>query len=83
MRLDLALLWLWHRLATVALIGPLAWEPPHAVGVALKRQKEKKNSEMIFPGTSFEELYHKVSLVSFVVKMISVALFLACCFRNH
>ena len=38
--LDPALLCLWHRLAAVALIGPLAWEPPHAVGAALKRQKK-------------------------------------------
>ena len=37
--LDLALLWLWYRLAATALIGPLAWEPPYAMGVALKRQK--------------------------------------------
>ena len=34
---------LWHRLATVAPIGPLAWEPPYAVGVALKTQKDKIN----------------------------------------
>ena len=40
--LDLALLWLWRRLAAVAPIGPLAWEPPYAVGAALKRQKKKK-----------------------------------------
>ena len=33
---DLALLWLWRRLAVAALIRPLAWEPPHAVGAALK-----------------------------------------------
>ena len=37
---DLALLWLWRRLAAVALIRPLAWEPPYAVGLALKRQKK-------------------------------------------
>ena len=35
---DLALLWLWLRLAAVALIGPLAWEPPYALGVALKKK---------------------------------------------
>ena len=41
--LDLALLWLWCRLAAVALIRPLAWEPPYAAGAALKsRRKEKK-----------------------------------------
>ena len=39
---DLALLWLWCRLAAVALIRPLAWEPPYAMGTALKRQKDKK-----------------------------------------
>ena len=39
--LDPVLLWLWHRLAAVALIGTLAWEPPYATGTALKRQKIK------------------------------------------
>ena len=39
---DPELLWLWCRPAAVALIRPLAWEPPYAVGVALKRQKTKK-----------------------------------------
>ena len=39
--LDPELLWLWHRLAAVASIGPLAWEPPWAVGAALKSQKKK------------------------------------------
>ena len=37
---DLALLWLWHKLAATALIRPLAWEPPHATGVALKKDKK-------------------------------------------
>ena len=30
---DLALLWLWYRLAATAPVWPLAWEPPYAVGV--------------------------------------------------
>ena len=36
---------LWLRPAAKALNGPLDWEPPYAVGVALKRQKnrQKKN----------------------------------------
>ena len=34
--LDLALLWLWYRQAATALIRLLAWEPPYAMGVALK-----------------------------------------------
>ena len=30
---------LWCRLETKALIQPLAWEPPYAVGAALKKKK--------------------------------------------
>ena len=37
---DLA--WLWCRLAAVAPIRPLAWEPPHAVGAVLRSKKSKK-----------------------------------------
>ena len=37
------LLWLWCRPAAAAQIQPLAWEPPYAAGVSLKR-KEKKNN---------------------------------------
>ena len=37
---DLALLWLWCRPAATAPIQPLAWEPPCAVGAALKRQNK-------------------------------------------
>jgi len=40
---DPALLWLWQRPAAIALIWLLAWELPYASGVALKRQKKKKN----------------------------------------
>ena len=43
---DLALLWLWRRLAAVAPIRPLAWELPCAVGVALKKQN-KQTSEIL------------------------------------
>ena len=42
---DPALLWLWCRPATTALIRPLAWEPPYAAGAALKRQKQKKKKK--------------------------------------
>ena len=42
---DLVLLWLWRRPSATAPIGPLAWEPPYAVGVALKRQKTKKEKK--------------------------------------
>ena len=39
---DPLLLWLWCRPAAIALIWPLAREPPYAAGLALKRQKKKK-----------------------------------------
>ena len=44
---DLVLLWLWCRLAATAPIGPLAGEPPYAMGVALKRQKTRTNKQKI------------------------------------
>ena len=44
--LDLALLWLWCRLTTAALICPLVWELPYATSVALKNDpKFKKKSK--------------------------------------
>ena len=43
--LDLALLLLWRRPAATALIGPLAWEPPYAMGVALKKDKKKRKKK--------------------------------------
>ena len=46
--MDLALLWLWCMLAAVALIGPLAWEPPYVAGAALKKKEKKKK---ILPGS--------------------------------
>ena len=43
---DLALLWLWQRVAAAAQIRPLAWELPYAVGSILKKKKKtnKKNT---------------------------------------
>ena len=40
---DLALLWLW---CGTALIQPLAWEPPYAMGVALKKQTNKQKKQL-------------------------------------
>ena len=43
---DPTLLWLWHRLAATALIRPLAWEPPYAVGA--KKDKKKNFSVIVY-----------------------------------
>ena len=42
---DLALLWLWLWLAATALIRPLGWKPPYAVGAALKSILKKERKE--------------------------------------
>ena len=45
--LDLVLLWLWCRQAATIPTGPLAWEPPYAMSVALgstRRQKTNKQT---------------------------------------
>ena len=45
---DLALLWLWRRLAAAAPIHPLAWEIPYAASLAQKaKKKEKKKKRFI------------------------------------
>ena len=43
--LDLVLWWLLCRLAAVALIRPLARDPPYAVGAALDRQTNNNNKQ--------------------------------------
>ena len=47
--LDPTLLWLWRTLAAVALIRPLAWEPPYAKGAASKDQNKIKIKEIRMP----------------------------------
>ena len=65
--LDLALLWLWLRPA-VALIRPLAWEPPYAMDVALKKSKKKKRICLLLLGCPFYWL-------AFIVASSSLLLF--------
>ena len=52
---DLALLWLWHRLAAVTPIRSLAWEPPYAVSAVLKKRGGGR-TEGCFP--NFSTLWH-------------------------
>ena len=53
------LLWLWCRLGVVAPIEPLAWEPPYAASVALKKQKTKKQKK---PGSATLSITRQVPL---------------------
>ena len=59
---DLALLW--RRLAGAAPIGLLAWEPPCAEGVALKRQR--KTNCILVPKlfSSFINLFLNVNAIN-------------------
>ena len=41
---DLALLWLWCRLAAAGPIQPLVWELPYASGSALGKKKKKTST---------------------------------------
>ena len=47
---DLALLWLWCRPATTALIQFLYWELLYAAGAALKRKKKNLKKAKVKPG---------------------------------
>ena len=47
------MLWLWHRPAAVAQVGPQAWEPPYAVGATLKKKKEKEKKSPILKSCTF------------------------------
>ena len=58
-------MWLWRRLVAAAWIGPLAWEPPYAAGVALGKtkkrnktaeafKKQNKTKNVIFKGTNVD-----------------------------
>ena len=44
--LDPTLLWLWCKLAAVALTQPLAWELPYVTGVALKKKNTKTKPDI-------------------------------------
>ena len=43
-------LWLWCRLAAVAPVGPLGWEPPYAAGAVLEKteKRKKKKKELVY-----------------------------------
>ena len=53
MWLGSVLLWLWCRLAAIALIRPLAWEFPYALGVAVKRKEKKQMKNSVIRNSVF------------------------------
>ena len=48
---DPGLLWLWHRLASTALIKPLAWEPSICCRGGPRKDKKTKKKKMHYRDT--------------------------------
>ena len=67
---DPVLLWLWCRSAAVALIQPIAWELPCAVGVNLTRKK-----------ITIMSFVHRWKLSKVTCLMLNVALNKKKCFK--
>ena len=65
--LDPVLLWLWCRLAAIAPIQPLAWEPPYAMGEALDKQTNKQIKFTLWE----EDRAYCVVLANFLVRILS------------
>ena len=60
MQPDPELLWLCYRPAATAPIGPLAWEPAYASGVALEKAKRQKKRK----GKSKEKKLHAMGIMN-------------------
>ena len=58
---DLVLLWLWSKPAATTPIGPLAWEPPYAVGVALK--KKNYNGVVIYNKMNYSRYLKEAEVI--------------------
>ena len=54
---DPDLLWLWCRLAAIALIRSLAWEPLYATGVAPEKGKKTKKKKRILTMKTYRKVY--------------------------
>ena len=73
--MDPTLLWLWRRPAATVLIGPLAWEPPYALGAALKKKKVKKRRLHLVTLTFADSIFSAgLPFVVVVVVVVVVAI---------
>ena len=59
---DPTLLWLWHRPAATFPTGPLAWEPPYAVGVPLKDKKTPPQKKVMIDWKSMVFLENLIQI---------------------
>ena len=58
---DPEMQWLWRNLAATALIRPIGWEPPNAMGVALEKAKRPKKKKNLYGTTKDPELLKQSS----------------------
>ena len=80
---DLVLLWLWHGPATVAVIGPLAWELTNAKGVALKKQTEKEKENAKLTPNHLPEAYWPICMQFWKVPLCHLWGFVYQCIDEH
>jgi len=60
---DPKLLWLWYRPVATALIRPLAWEPPYAMGAGQEMAKRQKKKKKLF-GVPIVDRRHGLDVAS-------------------
>ena len=66
---DLALLWPWHRLAAIAPMRPLAWEPPALEKT--KKTKKKKEKKLHITGGRRKKSINKVKLTLIIIIILN------------
>ena len=67
---DPILLWLWRRPSATALIQPLAWVPPYAVGAAQEMAKSQKKKKIVISFSS--GIYPEVELLDHVIVLFLI-----------
>ena len=67
---------LWRRLAAIALIRPLAWEPPYAVSVALEKKKIFFFCPQLKSGSSQGNLIFRIQLLTHLVIVMMLSCFI-------
>ena len=63
---DPAVLWLWCRPVVTAPVGPLAWDPPYAMGAAIK--KKTKRPKKLFLSIYF---WAAINVIVFLISFLN------------
>ena len=77
---DPMLLWLWCRPVAVAQIRPQAWEPPYAVGTALKTKNKKQTNKqklrafLLLASHKYEKRKQNFSIKKYISLTLGIAI---------